>query len=419
MTSAVAKGLGFVKEVLVAAMFGLSGALDIYLMAFVLIGFPVTILLNAVQTSLISALAVEQTPSNAGSAYVTTALATTVCLVVMLPVWLSFVPTALPWLASGFSPEKRQELEVALLWLIPYYFLNGLNLLGYGALQARGRYFTNGVLPSVTPVATIVVLLVAGTTRDWRVLTSALVIGTAIECVSLHYLLRRAGQIARPKWSNVVRPGPVITASLMLLPGTFMVSVGPVIEQAIAASMGEGTNAALVYGLKLPTAIQGMLLTAVGITALPFFASQLAQGRAAYCLHSLTKLTWVLLAGGLVLAIPLAVFSDEIIMLLYQRGAFDSAATARVAPIQLAYFVQLPFAITAMLGLKALAALSREWLLSAYLTLAVALQSVLAYVLGTRFGPAGIAWAATVVSGVLALTYFVTARAALHRLATT
>jgi putative peptidoglycan lipid II flippase len=416
MTSAVGKGLGFLKEVLIAAMFGLSGALDIYLMGVVLIGFPVTVLLNAVQTALIAALAVEREPSNAGRMYATTALTTVIGLAAMLPIWMVLVPNVLPWLASGFSPEKRHELEVALYWLTPYYFFTGLNLLGYGALQARGRYLANGLLPAVTPLTSIVILLMAGAMRDWHVLTTALVVGTALECAALHYTLRRAGQIAKPQWSTVA---PVITASLMLLPGTFMVSVGPVIEQAIAASMGEGTNAALGYGLKFPVAIQGMLVTAVGITALPYFASQLAQNRAAYCLHSLTKLTWLLLAGGLVVAIPLAVLSDEIIMLLYQRGAFDSAATERVAPIQLAYFAQLPFAIVAMLGLKALAALSREGLLSVYVSFGVVLQCALAYMLGIHFGPVGIAWAATVVSGVLAIVCFLTARATLHRLVKT
>jgi putative peptidoglycan lipid II flippase len=159
-----------------------------------------------------------------------------------------------------------------------------------------------------------------------------------------------------------------------------------------------------------------MLLTAVGITALPYFASQLGQSRAAYCLHSLDKLTRWLLAGGILLVIPLAIFSPEIVTVLYQRGAFDAAATTRVAPIQIAYFVQLPFAIVAMLGLKALTALGREELVSAYTTVAVILQSAMAYGFGTRYGAAGIAWAATLTSAALALAYFLSARSALRGL---
>src|SRR5258706_8598818 len=93
MTSLVAKGLGFIKEVVVAALFGLSGALDIYLVAFVLIGFPVSILLNAGQTALISALAAQRSSSTEGGRlYAATTFLTVACLAVLLPLWLLLLP---------------------------------------------------------------------------------------------------------------------------------------------------------------------------------------------------------------------------------------------------------------------------------------------------------------------------------------
>src|SRR3569833_581334 len=136
-TSLVANGMAVIKVVVVASGFGLSGALDIYLVAFVLIGVPLYVLLNAVQTALITHLAgTNLAPNEESSRFLTTSLMTLACLAVLLPIWLRALPYALPWLASGFSVEKRQGLETALHWLIPYYFLNGFNLLGYGVLQA-------------------------------------------------------------------------------------------------------------------------------------------------------------------------------------------------------------------------------------------------------------------------------------------
>lgn len=417
VTSMFAKGFGFIKEVLIAALFGISGALDIYLMAIVLIGFPVSILVNAFQTTLIRQLATEQSAAaRPGSLSTATILLTVASLAALLPLWLALLREIMPWLASGFSPEKQQETATALFWLLPYYFLNGINLLGYGVLQARGRFFANGLLPSLTPIVTIAILIATDPAGDWRFLTTALAAGTALECIVLLATLYRCNQLAIPRWLDIRSAKAGVTAGLLLLPGTFMMAVGPVIEQAIAASMSDGTNAALGYGYKLPAALQGILLTAVGITVLPFFASQLGQNRAAYCLRSLNMLGRWLLVGGALLIIPLVAFSSEIVMLLYQRGAFDATATGRVAPIQLAYFVQLPFAIVAMVGLKALAALGREGLMSTYISIGVVLQSVLAYGLGVRFGAAGIAWAASVVSALLAAAYLFTARAAFRRL---
>lgn len=416
-TLLITKGLGFIKEVVVASIFGLSGALDVYLVAFVLIGVPISILLNATQTALITHLAGAHFSKNAeANSFFATSLVTLGCLAALLPIWLWVLPHVLPWIASGFSIEKRQQLETALYWLIPYYFLNGFNILGYGILQVKERYFINGILPTATPAIIIFALLVFEMADDWNTLVVSLAVGSSIECILLIITLYRHGQLSFNNWLGIKSINPIITSSLALLPGSIMLTVGPVVEQAIAASMGEGANAALAYGYKLPSALQGILLTAIGITALPYFAKRLGNNEPVYCLHSLNKLSLWLFVGGVFLTCPLSYFSSEIVWLLYQRGAFDAAATTQVAPIQLAYFMQIPFALIAMLGIKVLAALRLNLLTSTYTGIAVLLQAFLAYALSARFGISGIAWAATLVTALLAVTSFFTARLTLLKL---
>jgi putative peptidoglycan lipid II flippase len=410
-TSLFARALGFAKEVVVASTFGLSGSLDVYLVAVVLIGVPVSILLNAAQTALIAHLSSGRlTPEEEANRFVTTSLLVLAVLVVLLPLWLWGLPFALPWLASGFAAEKREALEMALHWLIPYYFLNAFNLLGYGVLQAKGRYLANGLLPAATPVSFMLMLLARGGT-DWKILVISLALGSASETLLLLgalYWPRLPGRLAMPRRLNIRAIRPLIHASLALLPGTIMLTVSPVVEQAIAAALGEGANATLAYGYKLPSALQSILVTAIGITALPYFARQLEYP--AYCLHSLNKLMRWLMLGGVLLVLPLGLFSTEIIGLLYQRGAFDVAATQRVAPVQFAYFVQIPFALLAMLGMKAMAALGLNGRASAYTAFAVLIQVGLAYVLGIQYGPLGIALAATLTSALLAGSTLLTSR---------
>ncbi len=413
-TSLFARILGFLKEIVVAASFGLSGELDIYLVAFVLIGMPLSILLNAMQTALIAHLAAGLEGNTAARRFTATCLLTLALLALVLPLWLLVLPDLLPWLAAGFSPRKREALEVALLWLVPYYFLNGFNLLGYGALQANGRFFANGLLPAATPLAIMLGVFAWGAAGGWNLLAVALSLGSAVESGLLLIALGRLGLLAWP--DNLKVASPIALASLALLPGTLVMAFGPLVEQAIAASLGEGSNAALAYGYKLPAALQSILVTAVGITALPYFSAQLGRGRHAYSLHSLNKLALALLASGALLALPLAFFSAEIATLLYQRGAFDAFATARVAPIQLAYFIQIPFALVAMLSIKTLAALGRNGLLSFYTALGVLLQSLLAYGFATYRGLPGIAWAAVLASALTAMIAYLTARSTLRGL---
>lgn len=418
LASVAAKSIGFVKELFVASAFGVSDALDVYLLAFVLIGFPLGILLNAVQTAMISTLAAARgNDEQVGETYSTSVLVTLLAVAALLPIWLFALYATLPWLASGFSQPKLDWLESALLWMIPYYFLNALNLLGYGVLQARQRFIPNGLLPVLTPLVTIPIVVVWGGTHAWQVLVVALTIGVLLESVALNTMLARASLLRRPDFRShsLAR---ILQGSKALLPGTLVLSLGPIAEQAIAAAQGSGAVATLGYGYRLPAAMSGIVVTAIGIAVLPYFAALLAEGKAAYCLHSLEKTGRWLLALSLGFAGAMVLLSEPLVTLIYQRGAFDAAATALVYPIQQVYMLQIPFALLAMLGIRTLAALHRNGIVSVLTGLAVTIQIAVALMLSANIGVIGIAWGAVSASVFLSVTAFIWSQRLLKKLAT-
>jgi putative peptidoglycan lipid II flippase len=416
--SLVARGFGFAKEVVVAAYYGLSGALDIYLLALALIGLPANILLNAIHPPFVAALASgEAGQREAGQLLMRTTSLVMGWLALLLVLWLLLVPWLFPLLASAFSVEKQDALMSALFWLIPWYFLNAINVLAYGLLQANRRYLANGLIPVVTPIATVFVVVAIGSYPDWRALTIALAAGTALETLWLLALLYRSGILVAWPLGEISGAKRVVRNGLPLVPGMLMAALAPVLEQAIAAALGEGANAALGYGYRLPSAVTSVTATAIGITALPYFAKLLGQRRFAYCLHSLEKLSVLIVLGGFLLVTPLMLLSFDIVEVLYQRAAFDAAAAARVAPVQLAYLAQIPFVILSILAVKTLSALGRNVSASLYTTIATMLQVTVALGLGMKIGPAGIAWGAAAGSACLATMSFVAARSTLLKLA--
>jgi putative peptidoglycan lipid II flippase len=416
--SLVARGCGFAKEIVVAAHYGLSGALDVYLLALALIGLPANVILNAIHPPLVAAVASsEGRQREAAQLLMRTTSLVVAWLAVLLVLWILLIPWLSPILASGFSADKQDALMSALLWLMPWYFLNAINVLAYGLLQASRRYLANGLIPIATPIATVVVVLATGTYNDWRPLTIALAVGTALETLWLLALLHRTGTLVFSRLGDIAAAKRVVRSGLPLVPGMLMVALAPVFEQAIAAALGEGANAALGYGYRLPSAITSISATAIGITALPYFARLLGQRKFGYCLHSLEKLSVLIVLGALLLVTPLMFFSFDIVEILYQRAAFDAAAAARVGPVQLAYLAQIPFAILSILAVKTLSALGRNASASLYTMIATTLQVAGALALGIRIGPAGIAWAAAAGSASLATMSFLSARSALRKLA--
>ena len=415
VTSFLARGVGFAKEIIVASYFGLSADLDIYFVAFSLIGFPLAIFINAIQTVFISELSADASGKEKRTLCGLTISGTLTLLIVILPLWLLLIPYFLPILASGFSTEKQQYLQQALYWLVPYYLFNGLNLIIYGILQSSREYIKNGLIPTVTPLVILFYLFIFGTNSGWLVLVQALSIGTAIESFVLLVLIFDMGLIAIPKISDWKRVLPVFTNAIALLPATIAGASIMIIEQAIAASMGEGSNASLAYGYRLPFAMQSLVVTAIGITVLPYFSTHISRKEYAYCLHSLNKLFLILGAGGLLISLIFVNFSPEITWLLYQRGNFDSIAVERVSPIQAIYFAQIPFALLSMLSIKTLSALGKNTYVSLIVVLMGVFQCFLAYYLAQKIGVVGIAWAMTIASFLVSLCSFITAKIILKR----
>ncbi|SRR5713101_147004 len=396
----------FVKEAVVAAAFGVSGAMDAYLMGLMLIVVPLGLLLNAVQTAFIPLLVeVRETRGTHASALFvrSTATGTLVAMAAALLLWLAMLPWMIDIVGYGFDPAQREVVRAMFLWLVPYYFLAGLNLLGQGALQADKRFLPSALVPACTTFVTIAIVLVAGG-GDVHALVVSLVLGSLLEWIALHWQLYRGGAS--------LLPGPILltpeirrmaNGSAVLLGGSFVLSFGPMIEQGLASGLGKGTIAAMGYAFKLPAMLSGILVTAVGVTVLPFFSEMLARRDDVGCQRAFRRYALVLLGGGALLVLALMAFSEPLVALVYQRGAFSAQDTQLVAEIQRAYLIQIPGALVGMLAMRLLVAQGAYGVVAINSSLSVLASGALAWALSRRLGAVGIALGLSIVATISAM----------------
>lgn len=405
MTGAV-KVASFVKEAVVAAAFGVSGAMDAYLMGLMLIGVPASLLLNAVQTAFIPLFVeVRGKRGTQASAFFlrSTASATVLAMAAALLLWFAMLPWIIDIVGHGFDTAKRDAVRGIFLWLVPYYFLNGLNLLGHGALQAQKRFLPTALAPLCTVLVTIVIVLGAGG-GDVHKLALGLVIGSLLEWIVLHWQLRRdetslfPGQLSLTP--EILR---IAKGSAVLLGGSFVLCFSPMIEQGLASGLGKGTIAAMGYAFRLPTMISGILVGAVGITVLPFFSEMLARRDDATCERAFRRYALALLGGGGLLMLFLVAFSEPLVALGYQRGAFSPEDTQLVAQIQRAYLIQIPGALVGMLAMRLLVAQGAYRIVAVNSALSVIASGVLAWALSKHMGAVGIALGLSIVATVSAM----------------
>jgi putative peptidoglycan lipid II flippase len=386
--SLLPKVFALIKDIAVAASFGASHALDTYLIAFVLIGVPVSIVVVAMQTALIPALVNKDNNAAAGLLGGAIKLAV-VLLILALPIWLAVLPAALGVLYPGEAENVGHDLLSACLWLTPYYFINGINWLLYGGLQARKVFWPNAILPSVFPLAILTaVWLLPG--ADIRSLLIGTVAGSVLEGAALVIVLRREQLLSlwRTAGSGLM---PVVRLALPLMAGGFIASLAPVFEQVIAFRLGPGAVSLLSYGNKVPAAVNSLLLTTTGIVVLPHFAELLAQREWYSCRKLYLRLSVIALGAGILVAGVGTSISEKIIQLLFERGAFTAADTQESAAVMSAYLFQLPFLLLAMVSTRALVAMGRTlamtWITAGQLILA----GSLAYLFSSQYGVLGVA----------------------------
>jgi putative peptidoglycan lipid II flippase len=400
------KVAAFAKEAVVAAAFGVSGAMDAYLMGLMLIGVPLGLLLNAVQTAFIPLLVEvrETRGTQASSVFVrSTTSGTLVAMAAALLLWLAALPWVIDIVGHGFDPAKREVVRIMLLWLVPYYFLAGLNLLGQGALQADKRFLPSALVPVCSTLVTIAIVLVAGGS-DVRALALSLVMGAFLESLALHWQLRRGGMSLLPgRIFLTPEIRRIAKGSAVLLGGTFVQTFSPMIEQGLASGLGKGTIAAMGYAFKLPAMLIGILVAAVGITVLPFFSEMLVRRDDASCERAFRRYALALLGGGTLLVLSLVAFSEPLVALVYQRGAFSAEDTQVVAQIQRAYLIQIPSALVGALAMRLLVAQGAYGVVAINSSLSVLASGALAWALSRRLGAVGIALGLSIVATISAL----------------
>ena len=386
--SLLPKLLVVAKDAVVAFYFGTGQALDLYLMALVLIGMPVSIVVVALQTTLIPALVGKDAKATAGllRGALEFALLT---LMLVLPVWLLILPYVVNLLFPGATDSTHSDLQEACYWLIPYYFLNGINLLLYGALQARKVFWLNALLPGILPISILTTLWI---TKDADI--HALLIGNVtsslIECLVLFFILTHSGWF---RWLPSTGYGlrTVLSKSLPLMFGGIIASLAPLVEQIISFGLGPGAISLLSYGNKVPAAVNTLLVTGIGIVVLPHFADLISarQWRESRTLY--LRLSLIVFAIGATVAAAGLVFANDIIRLLFERGAFTVADSGEAANVMRVYLLQLPFLLAAMISLRTLAAMNKTIAMTTIAIAQLIIASGLSYKFSVFYGVVGVA----------------------------
>lgn len=396
--TSVVKAVAFLKEAVVASAFGVGSSMDSYLMAFVVIGFPSAVMVNAAQTVFIREyVRVREVNGDAAAdRFLRIALLGLVlALTGLLVIWLVFLPSILAVVGHGLDPTRRALVAANVYRMVPYYYLNGINLLGYGALQARRAFLRSALIPVLTPLVIISVIGSAG--GHLRFLIGALTLGTCLETVCILILMMRLSRrVAHRAVQVSQRVREFAWGTVALVPGTLFAALSPLIEQTIASGLGQGAISALGYAGKLPQTLNSLLTTAVGVTILPYFSQRLVHGYDQSCRRFFIRYATLMTLVGALVTVVAILGSEPFVRVAFQRGQFSAADGTLVTGLQRAYLWQLPGAMAAMVATRFIAAQGRYRILTVGSMLMVPITGLMQWSLSTEWGAQGLAFGTSV-----------------------
>jgi putative peptidoglycan lipid II flippase len=169
------------------------------------------------------------------------------------------------------------------------------------------------------------------------------------------------------------------------------------VDQAMGAMLGPGSVAALSYGGKVVSFVTVVGATALGTTVLPHFSRMVAVSDWQGIRNTVrTYIKWILLTT-VPLMVAVATFSESLVRLIFQRGAFAVGDTEVVSRVQAFLILQLPFYVINILLVRLISSLKANSVLMWGCVINFIVNVVLNYVLMQWLQIAGIALSTSVV----------------------
>ncbi len=382
------KLLAFLKDAVVAYQFGTSDALDAFLIALVVPSFAINLLGGSLNAALIPTyIQVREQEGQAAAQRVfsTVTVMTSGFLVILCFILMLTASSMLPLLAAGYSSDKLRLAQTLYLVLLTSIVLSGISTTWGAVLNAANRFAWAAAVPIVTSVVTIlaVLLLAIG--------------GALIEAALLGWQLKRLGMSLFPRWHGMTPAARQVLGQYWpMVTAAFLMGSIHVVSQSMAAMLDPGSVSALSYGNKVTAGLLGIGATAVSTAFLPHFSRMVAVADWDGIRQTLLTYTGMLLVATIPVTVILIYWSEPVVALLFQRGAFTEADTKVVGQAQAMYLLQVPFYLVCMLFVRFVTAIRSTHVMVWGNVINLAVCVALTYGLMKTLGVVGIALATSV-----------------------
>jgi putative peptidoglycan lipid II flippase len=343
--------LGFLRDILIARYLGAGMVADAFFVAFKLPNlFRRLFAEGAFNLAFVPLFAgrLEARGKDAALLFAEQSLAVLLWALVLFTVAAEI---AMPWLLQAFAPgfvgdPDKFDLTVQLARLtFPYLLLISLVSLLAGVLNSVERFAAAAAAPILLNLCLITGLLLFAEHLDTpaHALAWAVSVAGMVQLLWMAWNCHRAGllpALSRPRLTPDVRRLLVLIAPAALGAGVQQLNL--LVDLIIASLLPTGSVSYLYYADRIVQLPLGVVGVAMGTVLLPTLSRAVGAGDEGLAHERQNRALEFALLLTLPAAAALVVIATPVISVLFERGAFDAAATAASAGALAAYAAGLP-----------------------------------------------------------------------------
>ncbi len=354
--TSISKLAGCTRQIFIASAFGVGVTYDAFNYAYIIPGF-LLIIIGGINGPLHNAVVAVLTPLNkkTGGIILTQVSIKLSILLIGLAILIYFNSSLLiELLAPNLSYEAKSIATYQLRILTPCIPLSGFIGLSFGALNSRRKFFLSSISPAITSLTTIFFIVFSWVFNQENtssnlftytgLLAFATLTGTFIQFVVQIWEISKIGLLRLDSTFKFFKDEErrifklIIPASI----SSGLTQINVFIDMFFASSF-QGAASGLAYGNFLIQAPLGILSNSLILPLLPKFSKLRSYGDKRALQKKFISgiencfLTTIFLTGFFL------TFNNQIVQLVFQRGAFDYSATLKVKNILIAYAVGIPF----------------------------------------------------------------------------
>jgi putative peptidoglycan lipid II flippase len=409
----LSKFLGFGRDIVLSYVYGASAITDAYLISQTIPTVIFSFISAGIATGFIpmySRILKEQGELEADRFTSNLSNSLLILASIVVAFVLLFAEPVVKLFASGFDGETLQlATSFTRISVFGVYFTSLMNIFS-GFLRLHNNY----VVPALVGVPLNLVnmgALILSTKTNLYVLPIGAVLATAFQLVLIFPFVHRS----RYRHQSILNPRDdnmrlMVAIALPVIVGTSVNEINVLVNRTLASGIAVGGISALNYAGRLSGFVQGLFVVSITTVMYPMIAKMAAEGNVRGLKKSISEAISIINLLVIPTTIGAMVFSKEIIVLLFGRGAFTPEAIDMTANCLFYYSIgMIAFGLRAILT-RAFYALQDTKTPMINASIAVVLNIALNLILSRFLGLGGLALASSVSATLSVFLMFATLR---------